>query len=400
MTESILKSLSALGDGPLTEDGLREHVFPLFSEVLKRDEIYLANHSLGRPLDETMRDVAAAVRLWQTRLDDAWEDWMAAQQGFRTRIAQLINAPRPDCVVPKTSAGQGLRAVLNSYDRPIEVLSTRGEFDSIDLILKQYAAKERIRLRMVEPDGNGHFRTDDLICALHQPTDLVVVSQVMFMTGQVLDDLPRLARAAHDAGARLLVDAYHAVGVLSVDVEAMEADFLIGGSYKYLRGGPGACYLYVDPQILDEGLTTLDTGWFAKRDPFAYQRPEPPEFAAGGDAWLESTPPVVAYYQARAGQMFTLGIGVDRLRAYSLDLLQRLRAYLAVEGASAQGGTPRHGAFLTVHHPQAMQLPAGLKALGINVDARGPWLRLCPDLLTTDEELQHAARSVAASVRG
>ena len=400
MTESILKSLSALGDGPLTEDGLREHVFPLFSEVLRRDEIYLANHSLGRPLDETMRDVAAAVRLWQTRLDDAWEDWMAAQQGFRTRIAQLINAPRPDCVVPKTSAGQGLRAVLNSYDRPIEVLSTRGEFDSIDLILKQYAAKERIRLRMVDPDAQGHFRIDDLIHALHQPTDLMVVSQVMFMTGQVLDDLPRLARAAHDAGARLLVDAYHAVGVLPVDVEALETDFLIGGSYKYLRGGPGACYLYVDPQILDEGLTTLDTGWFARRDPFAYQRPEPPEFAPGGDAWLESTPPVVAYYQARAGQMFTLGLGVDRLRAYSLDLLQRLRAYLAVEGASAQGGTPRHGAFLTVHHPHAMQLPAGLKALGINVDARGPWLRLCPDLLTTDEELQHAARSVAASVRG
>ena len=70
--------------------------------------------------------------------------------------------------------------------------------------------------------------------------------------------------------------------------------------------------------------------------------------AAGGDAFLESTPAVLTWYQARAGQQFTLGLGVDRLREYSLDRLRRLKRYLAAHGVEAQGADDGHGAFLTV----------------------------------------------------
>src|SRR2546430_12883348 len=60
---------------------------------------------------------------------------------------------------------------------------------------------------------------------------------------------------------------------------------------------------YVHPR--HHGLRTLDTGWFAKQDVFAYLRPEPPQFAPGGDGWLESTPPVLAPFQALAGLEIT-----------------------------------------------------------------------------------------------
>ena len=116
----------------------------------------------------------------------------------------------------------------------------------------------------------------------------------------------------------MLLDTYHAVGVIPVDVAALNVDFAVSGSYKYLRGGPGACWLYVHPRHLDGSLTTLDTGWFAKKDMFRYARSDTAEFAAGGDAFLESTPAVVPFYQARAGQQFTLAMGVQRLREYSL----------------------------------------------------------------------------------
>ena len=75
--------------------------------------------------------------------------------------------------------------------------------------------------------------------------DLVVVSQVMFQTGQVLPELPAIVAAAHAAGARVLLDVYHSLGVFPVDLAALDVDFAVGGSYKYLRGGPGACFLYV-----------------------------------------------------------------------------------------------------------------------------------------------------------
>ncbi len=147
-------------------------------------------------------------------------------------------------------------------------------------------------------------------------------------------DLKRLADACHARGARLLLDSYHAVGVFPVDVGAIGADFLIGASYKYLRGGPGAGFLYVSPQVLESGLRPLDTGWFANADMFSFQRPETPVLKAGGDAFLEGTPPVLTWYQARSGQEFVLAMGVARLREYSLRQLGALRGYLAEAGVT------------------------------------------------------------------
>src|ERR1700755_273652 len=112
MSPAIDEAIAQLGPGPLTEDSVQQHIAPLFSRVLAIDRVYLANHSLGRPLDAMANDLREATSLWETKLGDAWDAWLAEQGAFRGRIAQLIHAPRADCVVPKTSAGQGLRAVL------------------------------------------------------------------------------------------------------------------------------------------------------------------------------------------------------------------------------------------------------------------------------------------------
>ncbi len=83
----------------------------------QRDRIYLANHSLGRPLDAMEDDVREGLAAWYARMGDAWDAGTRKCDAYRARLAALLGAPRADCVVPKTSAGQGLRAVLNTYDR-------------------------------------------------------------------------------------------------------------------------------------------------------------------------------------------------------------------------------------------------------------------------------------------
>ncbi len=398
----IEAAVAALGAGALTEDALAQHVAPLFARVLAATggRSYLANHSLGRPLDATAEDVQEALTAWYTALGGAWEAWAVEMHDFRQRLAWLTGAPRADCIVPKTSAGQGLRAVLNSYDGVPRVVATRGEFDSLDVILREYARRGRIALTLVAPDPDGHFATPDIVRALQAGADLVVVSQVMFGTGQRLADLPAIVAAAHAAGARILVDTYHALGVFTFDFAALDVDFAVGGSYKYLRGGTGACFLYLHPRHLDGSLRTLDTGWFAKRQPFAYLRPDPPEYGEGGDAFLESTPAVLPLYQARAGQVFTLALGVERIRAYSLRQQQRLVALLAQRGVTASGGTADRGAFVTIVDARAERSSAALRAHGVVTDARGRYLRLCPDVLTGDAELVSAANAVAAVVKG
>jgi kynureninase len=393
---NIEQAVAALGDGALREEAIAKHIAPLFSRVLASDRIYLANHSLGRPLDAMADDLAEAASLWYSRLGDAWESgWLTEREAFRARISQLIGAERPDCVVPRTSAGQGLRAVLNALPGRPRVVSTRGEFDSVDLILKQYVALGRIEVRWIEPDVQGEFALDALVREVERGADLAVVSHVMFRTGQVIGGLETLADACHAGGAQLLVDLYHAVGVFPVDVRAIGADFAIGGSYKYLRGGPGAGYLYVSPGVLESGLRPLDTGWFANADMFTFQRPDPPILKSGGDAFLEGTPAVVTWYQARSGQEFALAMGIQRLREYSLRQLRTLRACLAEAGVdNVTGGDERHGAFLTIHLKNAMEIPALLEREGVACDARGDVLRLCPDCLTREDEMRRAAETL------
>jgi kynureninase len=394
----IEAAVAALGSGPLTEAALQRFVAPLFSRVRAafRDRVYLANHSLGRPLDAVDDDVREGMAAWYARMGDAWDDWDAELQAFRRRLGLLLNAPRADCVVPKSSAGQGLRAILNTYDAVPRVVATKGEFDSLDVILREYARRGRIALTLVEPRQDGAFDTADIVAAIGTGADLVVVSQVIFTTGQRLDDLADIVAAVHRGGGRLLLDVYHALGVFPLDVAALDVDFAVGGSYKYLRGGPGACFLYLHPRHLDGSLRTLDTGWFAKRDPFAYARPDPPQYGEGGDAFLESTPPVLPFYQARAGQVFTLAMGVERLRAHSLGMQQRLAGLLRERGFSAKGGSDDRGAFVVVADDRAEGWARTLQRAGIVTDARSRYLRLCPDILTTDAELAAAVEALAA----
>jgi len=388
---SIEAAVAALGDGPLSEALVQRHVAPLFSRVLEqwRGRIYLANHSLGRPLDATEADVREGLAAWYAHMGGAWDAWLDEMRACRTRLAGLMRAARFDCIVPKASAGQGLRAILNTYDTVPRVVATRGEFDSLDLILREYARRGRIALTLVDPD--------DVLDALDAPVDLVVVSHVMFNTGARVSNLDEIVERTHRGGGLVMLDIYHSLGVIPVDVARLDVDFAVGGSYKYLRGGPGACFLYVAPLHLDGRLRTLDTGWFAKRDPFAYLRPDPPVLAEGGDAFLESTPAVLPIYQARAGQLLMLALGVDRVRAYSLALQQTLVALLAERGVAAQGGTHDRGAFVVVTHPQAEGWSDALAAAEVVTDARGPYLRLCPDLLTTEAEIVAAADRVAAT---
>jgi len=378
-------------DGPLTESNLRAALWPRFARVRARPGIYLANHSLGRPPDRTADDVRAALDAWYAELGDAWTKWDADRERFRAMTATLVGATRADCIVPKTSAGQGLRAVLGALSGAmrgkLRVVASDGEFDSLDFILRTWREQGRIELRL-QP-----WRELSTGAA-----GLVVLSSVQFRTGEVVTELAKRVRAAHAAGALVLLDVYHHAGALPLDLDALGADFAVGGSYKYTRGGPGACWLYVRPGLV-ETLRTPDTGWFAKADMFRYERPDPPAFAPGGDAWLESTPPVLAIAQALAGLDVTLELGVERIRAYGLEQKARLAELLEAQGVPCDGAGVDHGAFVTLRHPDADRLAQALEANGITSDARGEYLRLCPDALNTDAELVTAAARVAAALR-
>ncbi len=400
-----------LGTGPLTEAGLREHVWPLFSRAMAgdkaRNEIYLANHSLGRPLDQMALDVNEGIDAWYSLMDGVWgqDAWWGEVNSYRSQVARLIGINDPTAVVPKTSAGQGLRAVLNALPqdgttRPVRVLATRAEFDSIDFILKTYAKKGRAEIEWVPMQVDGS-NSQNILNAIKPGFDLVVISMVVFATGEVISCLDEIVRKAHAVGALVMLDTYHTAAIIPINMTRLDADFMIGGCYKYARGGPGACWLAVHPNHLGSELRTLDTGWFAKKNPFGYERLDEPILSESGDAWLESTPPVLTYYQARSGLALTLAIGVDRLREYNLVQQKMLRESFAENGVEFVDppNPAERGAFTLVPSQDAHALVSALKLAGINTDARGGFVRFGPDILNSEAELVEAARITGETIR-
>ena len=417
LRRSVQEYLSELDASPLTENDLRNHVWPMFSRVIRscreRGEIYLANHSLGRPLDHSAEHIKEGLDLWYSKLDSSWDDdgWPSEIKSFRAQIAKLIGVSDPSAVVPKSSAGQGLRAVLNALPmdgarRPLKVVSTTGEFDSIDFILKTYAKKDLAEISWVGVSKIVHkvdiIEASAILQRITEGIDLVVVSIVMFGTGQILQGIEEIIKKAHKVGAMVLLDVYHAAGVIPISLEKLDADFMIGGSYKYARGGPGACWLAINPKHLGGNLRTLDTGWFAKEDPFGFERQSEPELASNGDAWMESTPSVLPLYQARAGLELMLGIGIERLREYNLSQQQILREAFGVHGVPCFcPDEPRDfGGFALLPNENARELSSRLRCAGVNTDARGKVVRFGPDILNSEQELYDAAKITAAVLNG
>ncbi len=149
-----------------------------------------------------------------------------------------------------------------------------------------------------------------------------------------------------------------------------------------------------DARSRHHSLVTLDTGWFAKKDVFSYARPDPPQLAPGGDAWLESTPPVLAPFQALAGLEVTLELGVGRIRAYNLEQKALLKSLLPVSGEDES-----FGAFVTLRRENAKSLAEDLAKQGVKTDARGEYLRICPDYLNSREEVERAAATLGSLLR-
>jgi kynureninase len=217
---------------------------------------------------------------------------------------------------------------------------------------------------------------------------------VLFKTG-LIQEVEPVIRRAHDVGAHVLLDAYQSVGTVPLDVAALGVDFATGGSVKWLCGGPGAGWLYVRPD-LGERLEPALVGWQAHAEPFSFE----PEirYAAGAARFLTGTPNVPALYAASAGYDLVHEVGVDRIRARSLELTGRLIARL--EEAGLEVVSPREperrGGSVVVRVSEPRAVYAEMERRAILADVRPEvGIRLGPHFFTTDAEVDEAAAAIA-----
>ena len=198
--------------------------------------------------------------------------------------------------------------------------------------LRALRRRDRLRRRRTDAIRND---LDRLLDAIDERTVLVPLSLVLFRSS-CIQDARAVIEKAHAVGAHVILDVYQAAGTVPLDIEALGADFAVGGSVKWLCGGPGAGYLYVRPDLartLEPGVRRLGGARRAVRlrDRRRSSTPTAPERFQSG------TPNVPALYAARAGYEIVAEIGVPAIREKSLRLTRRI-----IDHADARRLPPQH----------------------------------------------------------
>jgi kynureninase len=231
---------------------------------------------------------------------------------------------------------------------------------------------------------------DALLAAIDERTALVPLSYVLFKSAYI-QKAAAVIEKAHRVGARVILDLYQAAGTVPLTVEKLGADFAVGGSVKWLCGGPGAGYLYVRPDLANE-LKPGIVGWAAHAQPFEFM-PGEILYAGNPERFQSGTPNVPSIYSARAGYEIVGEIGVPAIREKSLRLTRRLMDLAAESGYRVN--TPplddERGGAVIIDVPNGKAVADELIRREVIIDYRpGAGIRVAPHFYNTMEEIEHA----------
>lgn len=366
--------------------------------ILER-KVYLINNSLGAMPASVNDSLREYTDLWATEGVVAWDTWLPEVANTSAILEDIIRAPRGSMTMTQ-NVTNGLQAILSclEYEAPRnQIVHCAGEFPTVEYLLdgQRKLGAEIVRVG----DDPLVFPGEQVLEAITPRTLLVVLSHVLFRTAELVDVRPFVERA-HEQGALVVLDAYQSMGSVPFDVAELGVDFLVGGSVKWLCGGPGAGYLYARPDLV-ERLEPRFAGWFSHARPFAFEAP-PIEYAEGIGRFVGGTPNMPAYYQAREGYKIIREVGVEAIREKA-----RHQTQLLMDGALERGyvvNTPpefeRRGNHVTVDVPNAQAVKEELIGRGFVIDYRpGAGIRIAPHFYNTDDECQAILEEIGAILK-
>ena len=373
--------------------------------------IHLLSHSLGpvpRAARASMLDYCDA---WEHHTsEDAWAtSWWELSQRVGDRLAQILGGT-PGSVQIQPNASIALSSVASCFDfgtdRRNKVVTSALDFPSMEYIWeaqRQLGANIEV---VPSPDGIT-VPLGRILEAIDDTTCLVALSHTSFRSSYRVE--PRaIVERAHRVGALVLLDVYQSAGAIEMDAENWEVDFLIGGTIKWLCGGPACGYLYVRPGLQGELRPRL-TGWVAHDVPFDFAH-APMRYARSVRRFAQGTPSIPALYSALPGLQIIEEVGIENIARES-----RRRTEWMIQFALERGwqvNTPRKvdergGSVMIGVGRGPRGSPAGVFDDGpamvarlaerqVFVDCRpGVGLRVSPHFFNTDEEVGEAMEILA-----
>lgn len=359
--------------------------FPIVQETT-----YLVSHSLGAMPRQVYDSLHSYADTWAGRGVRAWgEGWWNLNGAVGDKVGGIINAPKATVSMHENlSIALSILLSALSFDGKRNKIVVDDMIFPTDFYVLTQMLPPHVELHVVKSRDGMTIATEDLLAAIDERTALVVVNHVLFRSGYIMPAAEIIAYA-HKRGAQVLLDAYHSVGIIPVDVTALETDYLIGGTLKWVCGGPGGVFMYVRPDLLPT-LQPKITGWFAHKRPFAF---EVDRIDWRDDAYrmLNGTFGVASLYAIQPGIDTIAAVGVDNIRAKS-----RRQTALLIELAQAAGYEVRtpldpdeRGGMVTIVPPHTYAVSRALLERNILIDYReNAGIRVAPHFYNSDDEVR------------
>lgn len=361
--------------------------------------IHLLSHSLGPVPQSAIESMREYTDRWREHLsEDAWATgWWELSCEVGDRIARLLGAA-PGSVQVQPNASVAMSAVASCFDfdkgKRRKVVTSALDFPSMGYIW-QAQRRRGAEVCVVPSDDDITVPTERIIEAIDEKTALVAISHVSYRSSARID-AAAICEKAHRVGAYVLLDVYQSVGITEVNATDWGADFLIGGTIKWLCGGPACGYLCVRPDLIERFEPTL-TGWFAHADPFAFSHGAI-RYDKTVRRYAQGTTSIPALYSCLPGLKIIEEVGVSNIAGESRRRTQHMVEFARERGwrlhsppdVSQRGGT----VMIEVEDPA--EFVTRLAGRNVFVDCRpGVGLRMSPHFFNTDQEVDDALKVLA-----
>ncbi|WP_249779214.1 kynureninase [Bradyrhizobium sediminis] len=296
--------------------------------VIPEGIIYLDGNSLG-PMP---RNAAAVLNRtieqeWGHDLIRSWNSagWFDMPVRLGDRVGALLGAAPGQTLVCDTTSINLYKAIHAAIGlRPDRsVVIAEDESFPTDLYIVEGAMKSAgrpMQRRLIGTDGPS------IDALLDRDVAVAVLSHVNYRTGELLD-MAAITRQLHDAGALVVWDLCHSIGVVEIAFDRHAVDFAVGCTYKYLNGGPGSPAFIAVAKTHQAAAQHPLSGWWGHAAPFAFDRNFRPD--AGIKRFLCGTQPIISMRGVDAAIDAMEGVEVAALRQKSLALTELFMSRVA-----------------------------------------------------------------------